>query len=197
MTPAVGTMLAKCCAAAPSTFAVRGQKTALRWPSGLACNGVFPMKRFLAPVALALLVGAGPACAADVSQADLMQAAVDLGHRYDSNYAAKDPAAMAALYAADGILVSPSGPVVRGRDALKAYYVKRFESGARGHAIKVGEVHVQGDGGYSLISFSVTVPNARGELHEEHGSIVAIYGHDPDGWHLRLVQPSVPPAKES
>jgi uncharacterized protein (TIGR02246 family) len=154
------------------------------------------MKRLFVPILFALLAGAMPAHAADVTQSDLMQAAVDLGHRYDLNYAAKDPAAMASLYAADGILVSPSGPIVRGRDALKAYYVKRFASGARGHAIKVDEAHVQGDGGYSVISFSVTVPNAAGALHEEHGSIVAIYGHDPDGWHLRLVQPSVPPVTE-
>lgn len=154
------------------------------------------MKRLFAPILFALLAGAMPAYAADITQADLMQAAVDLGHRYDSNYAAKDPAAMASLYAADGILVSPSGPIVRGRDALKAYYVKRFASGARGHAIKVDEVHLQGDGGYSVISFSVTVPNAAGALHEERGSIVAIYGRDPDGWHLRLVQPSVPPVTE-
>jgi uncharacterized protein (TIGR02246 family) len=154
------------------------------------------MKRFFAAALLAVLAGAMPARAADVTQAELMQAAVDLGHRYDSNYAARDPAAMAALYATDGLLVSPSGPVVRGRDALKAYYVKRFASGARGHAIKVEEVHVMGDGGYGLISFSVTVPGTGGALHEEHGSIVAIYGRDPDGWHLRLVQPSVPPVTE-
>jgi uncharacterized protein (TIGR02246 family) len=155
------------------------------------------MKRLFATALFALLTGAAPLSAAGITQAELTQAAADLGHRYDSNYAAKDPAAMAALYASDGILVSPSGPIVRGRDALKAYYVKRFASGAQGHAIKVEEVHVQGDGGYSLISFSVTVPNTAGVLHEEHGSIVAIYGRDPDGWHLRLVEPSVPPVKEA
>jgi ketosteroid isomerase-like protein len=58
--------------------------------------------------------------------------------------------------------------------------------------IKIVEVHVQGDGGYGVAQFSVTVPGANGDLHEVHGTIVAIYQRDPGGWHLRLVEPSVP-----
>jgi uncharacterized protein (TIGR02246 family) len=147
----------------------------------------------------AVLVGvaAVSARAADVTDAELMQAAIELGRQYDANYADKNPDGMAALYASDGVLVSPSGPIVRGREALRAYYVKRFASGAKGHAIEIVEVHVQGNGGYGIAQFSVTVPSANGDLHEVHGTIVAIYQRDPDGWHMRLVEPSVPepPAK--
>jgi uncharacterized protein (TIGR02246 family) len=137
-----------------------------------------------------------PAFAAGVSEAELMKAATDLGHQYDANYAARNPDGMASVYAADGVLVSPAGPIVRGRAALHDYYVKRFASGATGHAIKVLEVHVQGDGGYGINSFSVNVPGPGGSLHEEHGTIVAVYRHDPDGWHMGLVGPSVPPKSE-
>jgi hypothetical protein len=35
-------------------------------------------------------------------------------------------------------------------------------------------------------------PGANGNLREEHGSIVVIYRRDADGWHMRLVEPSVP-----
>ena len=152
------------------------------------------MQRSSALTAMALLccVTTGSASAAAIQEAELMGAATDLAHRYDTNYAAKDPAAMAALYAPDGVLVSPAGPIVRGHEALLAYYTKRFASGAFGHAIKVGEVHVQGEGGYSLATFSVTVPRPTGELREEHGNIVAVYQRDADGWHMRLVEPSVP-----
>src|ERR1700677_2140242 len=144
---------------------------------------------------LTLLAGitATPALAAGLTEAELMLVATDLSARYDANYAAKDSAAMALVYADDGELVSPAGPIVRGRDAIRAYYVKRFASGARGHAIKVLEVHVQGDGGYGINSFSVNVPRPGGSLHEENGTIVAIYRHDPDGWHMGLVAPSVAP----
>lgn len=139
-----------------------------------------------------LCVASVPAFASDVTDTELMKAATDLGHQYDSNYAAKNPTAMAALYADDGVLVSPAGPIVKGRDALVEYYKKRFASGALGHHINVREVHVQGNGGYSIATFSVTVPQESGKLREEQGSIVAVYQRDPDGWHMRLVEPSVP-----
>jgi uncharacterized protein (TIGR02246 family) len=152
------------------------------------------MRTLSTNILLTLLVAAtaGRALTADVTEAELMQAAIELGRQYDANYANKNPAAMAALYTPDGLLVSPSGPIVRGREALMAYYTNRFASGARGHAIKVVEVHVQGNGGYGLMQFSVTVPAASGGFHQVHGSIVTIYQRDPDGWHMRLVEPSVP-----
>ena len=157
------------------------------------------MKRLsnVALLTLFVIVTAGRSLAADLTVAELMQAAIELGRQYDANYANKNPVAMAALYTSDGLLVSPSGPIVRGREDLQSYYAKRFASGARSHAIKVVEVHVQGNGGYGLAQFSVTVPLATGGTHEVHGSIVTIYQRDPDGWHMRLVEPSVPepPAK--
>ena len=78
---------------------------------------------------------AEPVFAADSPQQNLMQAAIDLGHRYDTTYGTKNPAAMAEIYAEDGVLISPAGPIVRGRDALAAYYAKRFASGAHDHSI--------------------------------------------------------------
>ena len=151
------------------------------------------MNRLLTLALPALLVGATatPALAADVTESELMQAATALAQQYDANYAAKDPAGMAALYASDGVLVAPSGSIVRGRQALTTYYANRFASGARSHAIKVVEAHVQGNGGYGLTQFTVTVPGANGNLREEHGSIVVVYRRDADGWHMRLVEPSV------
>ncbi len=151
------------------------------------------MKKLLAFAVLALLAGSFGtlARAADTTEQDLMRAATDLGHLYDTTYGTRDPAAMAMVYAEDGVLISPAGPIVRGREALKAYYTKRFAAGARDHRIKVLEVHVLGDGGYGINEFSVTVPQADGTLREEHGTIVAVYRHDPDGWHMGLVAPSV------
>ena len=152
------------------------------------------MNRLLTLGVLALLAGASvpPASATDVTEAELMQAATALAQQYDANYAARNPSGLAALYAADGILVAPSGSIVRGRQALTTYYTNRFASGARGHAIKVVETHVQGNGGYGFTQFKVTVPGANGKLREEHGSIVVVYRRDVDGWHMRLVEPSVP-----
>ena len=110
------------------------------------------MKRLLTLALPALLVGATatPAPAADVTEAELMQAATALAQQYDANYAAKNPAAMAALYASDGVLVAPSGSIVRGRQALTTYYANRFASGARSHAIKVVEAMSRAMAGMAL-----------------------------------------------
>jgi uncharacterized protein (TIGR02246 family) len=154
------------------------------------------MKRLFTHSLLALMIGAtaAPALAAgDVTESELMQAATELGRQYDANYNGKNPAGMAALYAPDGVLLSPSGSIVRGREALTTYYGDRFASGARSHAIKVVEVHVQGDGGYGVAQFSVSAPGANGGLHEVAGRIVAIYQRDADGWHMRLLEASVVP----
>ena len=153
------------------------------------------MKQVSAVALFTVLFGSssGPASAGGVTDAELLQAATELSHQYDTHYAAKDADGMASVYASNGELISPAGPIVRGRAALKEYYIKRFASGAHGHAIKVQEVHVTGDGGYSINQFSVTVPGPGGTAHEEHGTIVAVYRHDPDGWHMALVAPSVPP----
>jgi uncharacterized protein (TIGR02246 family) len=156
------------------------------------------MKKLLTVILFVQFVGtiALTARGADVTEAELLQAATKLARQYDERYDARDPAGMASLYASDGVLVSPAGPIIRGREALKTYYAKRFASGAKGHAINVLEVHLQGNAGYALSEFSVTTPQANGELRQLHGTIVSIYQQDPDGWHLRLVIPSVPESQK-
>jgi ketosteroid isomerase-like protein len=122
-------------------------------------------------------------------------AAVALGHKYDDFYSRKNVAGMASLYAIDGELVSPGGKIIKGREALQAYYRERFASGATGHRIIVLETHGLGDAGYSIATFSVSVPSPGhpSQHHVEQGHIAAVYTHDTTGWHFALVQPSITP----
>jgi uncharacterized protein (TIGR02246 family) len=122
-------------------------------------------------------------------------AATQLAHSYDENYNRQDAAAMASLYATDGVLVSPGGPLIRGRSALQAYYKERFASGARNHESKVTEAHAMGDGGYGLGAFSVNTPQPGGGTKRLAGNIAYVYTHAADGWRLQAVVPSVPPPK--
>lgn len=124
---------------------------------------------------------------------DITSAATKLARSYDENYNRQDAAAMAALYATDGVLVSPGGPLIRGRAALQAYYKNRFASGARDHESKVAEAHAMGEGGYGLGTFSVNTPQSDGNAKRLTGNIAYIYKHGPDGWRLQAVVPSVPP----
>jgi uncharacterized protein (TIGR02246 family) len=127
----------------------------------------------------------------------LQDAAVALGHDYDDFYSKKDVTGMASLYAIDGELVSPGGKIIKGRDALESYYRARFASGATGHKITIQETHRVGESGYSIATFSVSVPNTGhpSEHHVENGHIAAVYTHDVTGWHFGLVQPSVTPTE--
>jgi len=133
----------------------------------------------------ALSAGAG------ISDADLLRGATELARRYDAGYATRDPAALAAMYTPDAVLIPTTGPALHGRDAIRAFYAGRLAAGAGNHEIKVVEVHVQGNGGYGLAEFSATIPDAHGDFRTVRGNMVAIYQRDPDGWHIRLAEPSV------
>lgn len=138
------------------------------------------------------VMAATAACAGDDA---ITAAATKLAHSYDENYDHQDAAAMAAIYATDGVLVSPGGALIRGRPALQAYYKDRFASGARDHKSKVIEAHAMGEGGYGLGTFSVNIPQSDGSAKRLAGNIAYIYTHADDGWRLQAVVPSVPPPK--
>jgi uncharacterized protein (TIGR02246 family) len=157
------------------------------------------VKRHISLLLAALFIGNTLACAAtsnanatEPSSQEAQSAAAQLGHLYDTNYAAKNADAMAQLYAEDGMLVSPAGKIIKGRAALKEYYEKRFGSGAKEHHIHVIDASAQGDGGFSVAEFSVQVPKGDGTFRQESGHIMAVYVKEGDGWHFRAVEPSVP-----
>lgn len=141
-------------------------------------------------ILLAAALVAAPALASPDD--DVSNAAKALAAQYDAAYAAQDAEAMGQLYTEDGILVSPSGTIHRGRGALVDYYKKRFASGARDHHLSVTDAHYEAGAGFAILHFSVWSPNAKGELQSVEGNLVAIYRHTPNGWHLRLVEPSIP-----
>jgi uncharacterized protein (TIGR02246 family) len=150
---------------------------------------------FLGAVAI-LSAAAGPAARAQPTSDDaVLQAARSLAQQYDAHYAAREAGAMAELYAPDGVLVSPAGTVVRGREALRAYYQARFASGARDHLTTFDEAHGQGEGGYAIGQFAVTVRAPDGQTKRERGNIAAVYRLGPDGWRIRLLVPSTLPER--
>lgn len=155
-------------------------------------KGRFPLLLVTLLCASSIAFAATPGgSASQPTQQEAESAAAELGHLYDSNYAAKNADAMAQLYAEDGLLVSPAGKIIKGRAALKDYYEKRFSSGAKDHHIHVIDAGAQGNGGFSIADFSVEVPKGDGTLRQETGHIMAVYVKDSDGWHFRAVEPSV------
>jgi uncharacterized protein (TIGR02246 family) len=152
------------------------------------------VKMFFGCLCTALAL-AMPARAEDVTEQSLMQAATELAKQYDTYYGAKNVEGMTKVYASDAILISPSGAVVRGTEGLRPYYQKRFASGAKDHVSTIIEVHVQGNGGYGIGHFAVTVPSPDGKELREEGNLATVYQHEADGWHIKLLVPSTLPAK--
>jgi uncharacterized protein (TIGR02246 family) len=143
--------------------------------------------KLIPAAALALLATLPAPAHADVTEPELLTAATEIARRWDENFA-KDPQAMASLYTADGVFISPVGVMSRGREAIAAHYAKRVAPRA-GHRSEVLEVHVQGDGGYGLTRFTAKVPGKDGRLRDAHGHTFSVYRKDSDGWHLRFSEP--------
>ena len=66
--------------------------------------------------------------------------------------------------------------------------------GAKDHATTISEVHVQGNGGYGIGHFAVTVPEKDGKEKREEGNLAVIYQREASGWHIKLLVPSALPA---
>lgn len=133
------------------------------------------------------------AAATEPAEGNLKAAAQELAHQYDENYNAKNAAGMAALYAADGTLVTP-GPVVTGHEALQKYYQARFDAGATDHHMTVKTVQMFGDSGYGVGEVHVKAP-FDGKMTEMRGNVVWLYEHASQGWKYRLVSGSLAPSR--
>ncbi len=115
---------------------------------------------------------------------------------------AKDPAALAAIYAEDGALLRPHSETMSGRAAIEAYWTE-FQASGIGIEIKDTEVYAHGDVGYKVGTFTAT--DAGGATIDE-GKYVEIWRHVDGKWQLRrdiwnsnlpLAAPETEPEQES
>ncbi len=143
-------------------------------------------------LALSLLVAsvAFPLPARSAEEAD----AEALVRKYLSTFNAPDPAALSALYAENGLVLPPSGVPVRGRTAIRDYWMK---SGRRGLSLVILQKDICGEAGFFVGSYEVRqgssgeFKRAGGQLeraglrHPEHGSFVLCVRRGDNGaWQI-------------
>jgi uncharacterized protein (TIGR02246 family) len=58
--------------------------------------------------------------------------------RYLDAYRRNDPAALADLYAPDGILMPPGRPLIRGRDSIREFWEQGMEAGFQMENLEIG-----------------------------------------------------------
>jgi uncharacterized protein (TIGR02246 family) len=132
------------------------------------------MKTIMSMLFALLIAGCTPAPQADL---DGLKAMRDV---WQSAFEAKDSAAMAAIYSADGAVLPPNGEPVTGRAAIDAFWKEFLASGISGE-IQDTEAYAHGDVGYKVGRYSIT--DAGGTIVDE-GKYVEVWRRVDDKWQL-------------
>ncbi len=144
------------------------------------------MKKLMIPVFVLLMAGCMQAPQTDLeglkAMRDVWQTAFD----------AKDPAAIAAIYAEDGAVLPPNRETMSGRAAIEAFWGE-FQADGIGAEIKDTEVYALGDVGYTVGTYTAT--DAGGATIDE-GKYVLIWRYADGKWQLHrdIWNSNLPPA---
>jgi len=125
---------------------------------------------------------------------------------YQTAAGTQDGAAIAKLYAPDGVEMPPNGPVAKGRAAIEAFH-KAFGQQFMMHGITITstELKVLGDFAYDVGTYKQgLMPMKGGAVVDDRGKYVVLLKKDASGaWWLThsiynsdLPLPSAPPAKK-
>jgi len=132
------------------------------------------MKKFTTLIFVTLL-----AACAEAPQTDLegLKAMHDV---WQVSFSARDAAAIAAVYAANGSVLPPNGEAVQGRAAIEAFWTEFMASGNNGN-ITDTNVHASGDVGYKVGTYTITTPY--GELVDD-GKYVEVWHYVDGSWQM-------------
>ncbi len=130
------------------------------------------MKKLMTLVFVLLAAGCMQAPQTDLeglkAMRDVWQAAFD----------ARDAAALAAIYAEDGVLMPPNSDTLIGRPAIEAYWAD-FQASGIGGEIKDTDVYAYGDDGYTVGAY--TTSDAGGATIDK-GKYIVIWRHVDGKW---------------
>jgi uncharacterized protein (TIGR02246 family) len=102
---------------------------------------------------------------------------------YQTAAGAQDGAAIAKLYAPDGVEMPPNGPAAKGRAAIEAFH-KAFGQQFMMHGMTITntETKVHGDYAYDVGTYKQTLmPMKGGAMVDDHGKYVVLLKKDASG----------------
>ena len=125
---------------------------------------------------------AGPALAQQSGGSKLADEARVLSKQYVDAFNRKDAAAVAALYADDGVFIGGAGEIVSGRAAIE----KLFSTVVGKFTIDLGldQVHAAGNGGWGVGHGKQTIQGQSG-TKEVLTHFMVVYVHEGDALKLR------------
>jgi len=135
------------------------------------------MKKLLILVFVLLMAGCMQAPQTDLEG---LKAMIDVSQ---SAFDARDPAAIAAIYAEDGAVMSPNSETVTGQAAIEDFWREVLASGIDLGVAKTTNLYAHGDDGYEVGTYAVTDPG--GAIDE--GKYIRIWRHGDGKWQLQYV----------
>ena len=163
------------------------------------------MKKLVSVVCVAAfaMLAAGCKPPANTHDADV-QAIKDIETQWNQAYAAKDADKIAGNYADDAVLITPGGPAISGKDAIKTAFKQMVSDPTMTLKFEASKVDTSssGDMGYTQGSYTLTLTDpVSKQLINDHGSYVTVYKKQADGsWKAvsdiasSAVPPPAPPA---
>jgi len=135
------------------------------------------MKKLLISAFVLLMAGCMQAPQTDLEG---LKATIDVSQ---SAFEARDPVAIAAIYAEDGAVMSPNSETVTGQAAIEDFWREVLASGIDLGVARTTNLYAHGDVGYEVGTYAVTDPD--GAIDE--GKYVRIWRHGDGKWQLQHV----------
>lgn len=101
---------------------------------------------------------------------------------------ASDLAGVLGVWSADGVLMPPHHPSVRGRPAIERYFKQLFAQTRLTFSFTSSEIHVSGDTAFERVEYAVSARPVRDGLElQDVGKGLHVYRRQPNGsWKLAL-----------
>jgi uncharacterized protein (TIGR02246 family) len=99
----------------------------------------------------------------------------------------QDAVACAALFTPDGLILSPYGPPVRGRDAIRATHQAWFEEGETNKRLTLLEARATAELGYCRLAYAGDYFQTDGSYSTHSGTSLNILLRQDDGnWRIHI-----------
>ncbi|YCI06143.1 SgcJ/EcaC family oxidoreductase (plasmid) [Ensifer sp. D2-11] len=101
--------------------------------------------------------------------------------RWNSAFNSGDADAVAALYAADAIVLPSTHAIVRGGSEIRDFWRGLISAGVQDHRIEMIDAQSIGDIGYAIGKWSANAPGESGDAQSYEGTVVMIFRRQGHG----------------
>ena len=118
---------------------------------------------------------------------NIREAIASAVRNFTDSFERGDAAAVAAWYSKDATLLPPDSPMLKGTDAIRAFWQGAMDMGVKGAQLETLEVEEREDIAYELGRFELTLASPGGEAVKMRGKYVVVWKkEDGGGWKMHV-----------